>query len=44
MPACLVLPLAQSAGLLATLNLLFEEAFNPRCGKQAALDRLMGYF
>ncbi len=44
MPSSLVLPLAQSPSLLTTLNLLFEEAFSSQCGKQAALDRLMGYF
>ncbi|MEZ5573796.1 MAG: cupin domain-containing protein [Halioglobus sp.] len=26
--------------LLAILNLLFEEAFNSACGRQAALDRI----
>lgn len=40
LPGVLVLPLDTTPGLAATLDLLFDEAFHDRCGRQAALDRL----
>ncbi|GAA3534030.1 AraC family transcriptional regulator [Zobellella aerophila] len=36
----IVIPLEELDSLAGTLALLFEEAFNDRCGRQAALDRL----
>lgn len=43
MPEVLVLPLRQSTALLPALDLLFKEAFDEKCGRQAALDLLMQY-
>ncbi|OAD39738.1 hypothetical protein LPB72_19275 [Hydrogenophaga crassostreae] len=43
MPEVLVLPLNQSATLSSALDLLFKEAFDEQCGRQAALDLLMEY-
>lgn len=40
LPAVVHLPLARMEGAEATLALLFEEAFEQRCGRQALLDRL----
>jgi len=40
LPRLLVLPVAKLAGLSRTIELLFDEAFAARCGRQAALDRL----
>lgn len=40
MPPVLVLPLANLPALKGTLDLLFTEAFAPRCGGQAAINRL----
>ena len=40
MPPVLVLPLASLPALAGTLDLLFAEAFAPRCGGQAAINRL----
>lgn len=40
LPAVVCLPLARMEGAQATLALLFEEAFEQRCGRQALLDRL----
>ena len=40
LPAPVVVPLAQTAALDATLKLLFAEAFEQHEGKQAMLDRL----
>jgi AraC-like DNA-binding protein len=39
-PRTLVLPFAELESLSRTLELLFDEAFATRCGRQAALDRL----
>lgn len=43
MPELLVLPLNASSHLTPALNLLFQEAFDEQCGRQAALDLLMEY-
>lgn len=40
MPGLIPIELDSNPHLLAILNLLFEEAFNPACGRQAALDRI----
>ncbi len=43
MPEVLVIPLNKSSSLSPALNLLFKEAFDEQCGRQAALDLLMEY-
>lgn len=43
MPEMLVLPLDASPTLAPALALLFQEAFDEQCGRQAALDLLMEY-
>ena len=40
MPPVLVLPLQQLPSLASTLDILFTEAFQPRCGSQAVIERL----
>jgi AraC-like DNA-binding protein len=40
LPPVLIVPLASMTGMQAVLDLLFDEAFAERCGRQAALDRL----
>lgn len=40
LPAFVCLPLAELHGAAAALDLLFEEAFAQRCGRQAVVDRL----
>ena len=40
LPAFVCLPLADIEGLDGVLGLLFEEAFEQRCGRQALVDRL----
>lgn len=40
MPGLIPVELEGNAHLSAILNLLFEEAFSPACGRQAALDRI----
>jgi AraC-like DNA-binding protein len=40
LPACICLPLAEIGGAGSVLPLLFEEAFNQRCGRRALVDRL----
>jgi len=40
LPPFVCLPLAQIEGAAGVLQLLFEEAFEQRCGRQALLDRL----
>lgn len=40
LPAFVCLPLAELRGAGAVLDLLFEEAFTRRCGRQAVVDRL----
>ena len=44
LPEVLVTPLDRIAELMPALGLLFEEALNTRCGRQASLDRLAEYF
>lgn len=44
LPKVLMLPLRTVPGIDATLDLLFDEAFQARAGRQAALDRLVEYF
>lgn len=44
LPEILVVPLDSITELMPALTLLFEEAFNTRCGRQAGLDRLAEYF
>jgi AraC-like DNA-binding protein len=44
LPEMLVIPLDGITELIPALTLLFEEAFNARCGRQAGLDRLAEYF
>jgi AraC-like DNA-binding protein len=43
MPPMLMIPIRQSEGLAPTLELLFKEAFDDQCGRQAALDFLTEY-
>ncbi len=40
LPPVLVLPLAELPGAEALLDMLFEEAFSLRCGRQKVVDRL----
>lgn len=40
LPAFVCLPLAELRGAAAVLDLLFDEAFTRRCGRQAVVDRL----
>jgi len=40
LPAFVCLPLAELHGAAAALDLLFDEAFAQRCGRQAVVDRL----
>lgn len=40
LPPLMVVPLTQLPGSQALLSVLLQEAFAPRCGAQAALDRL----
>ena len=40
LPSFVCLPLARIEGAAGVLQLLFEEAFEQRCGRQALLDRL----
>ncbi|HEY5808303.1 MAG TPA: AraC family transcriptional regulator [Povalibacter sp.] len=40
LPACICLPLAKVHGVQSILAVLFEEAFNQRCGRRAMVDRL----
>ncbi len=40
LPAVVVLPLAQLTGAQPLLDLLFSEAFTPRCGGRQVVDRL----
>ncbi|MBY0577602.1 MAG: AraC family transcriptional regulator [Burkholderiales bacterium] len=44
LPDVFVITLADIAGLTPALTLFFDEAFNKRCGRQAAVDRLAEYF
>lgn len=44
LPDVLVVPLQEVTAIAPTLDLLFEEAFGCRCGRQVALDRLIEYF
>lgn len=44
LPKFLVIPLGRVAGLETELTLLFDEAFDQRPGRQAALDCLAKYF
>lgn len=40
LPSVLLIPLVELPALSPTLELLFDEAMNERCGRQAAIDRL----
>ncbi len=40
LPACICLPLSDIGGAGSVLTLLFEEAFEQRCGRRALVDRL----
>lgn len=40
LPPTVLVPLAELPGAQALLDLLYDEAFNEQCGRQAALDRL----
>ncbi|HEU4665958.1 MAG TPA: AraC family transcriptional regulator [Dokdonella sp.] len=40
LPAFVGLPLAELGGCAGVLDVLFDEAFQPRCGRQALVDRL----
>jgi transcriptional regulator GlxA family with amidase domain len=42
-PNVLVVPLTQSSHLSPMLELLFQEAANQNCGKQAAMNHLMNF-
>lgn len=44
LPGFIVVPLASSKALSPLVDLLFDEAFTERPGRQAALDRLTEYF
>ncbi len=43
LPDLMIVPLDAAPALTPTLDLLFAEAFEQRCGRQAALDRLTEY-
>jgi len=43
-PEVFVIPLQDISAIAPTLELLFAEAFDTHCGRQAALDRLTEYF
>jgi len=43
-PEVIIIPLSDIDGLKSLLDLLFDEAFASRCGRQAAVDRLTEYF
>jgi AraC-like DNA-binding protein len=43
MPDTMIVPLHESPGLEPAVTLLFSEAFERRCGRQASLDRLTEY-
>lgn len=43
LPGVMIVPLNAAPALAPTLELLFTEAFEQRCGRQAALDRLTEY-
>jgi AraC-like DNA-binding protein len=43
LPDQMIVPLDAAPALAPTLDLLFAEAFDQRCGRQAALDRLTEY-
>lgn len=43
LPPILVIPVAKAGALTSTLDLLFDEAFSARSGRQPALDRLFEY-
>lgn len=40
LPAFVCMPLAELDGTAGILDTLFDEAFHPRCGRQAVVDRL----
>ena len=44
LPEVMIIPLSDIAGLTSLLDLLFDEAFAKRSGRQAAVDRLAEYF
>lgn len=44
LPDVYVVPLVDVATIAPLLQVLFSEAFNERCGRQAALDHLVSYF
>jgi len=44
LPEVMIIPIDQIAELKSLLELLFDEAFTDRCGRQAAVNRLMEYF
>lgn len=44
LPDVLWVPMAEISGVAPTLALLFDEAFEQRPGREAALDRLVEYF
>ncbi|MEQ1527187.1 MAG: AraC family transcriptional regulator [Gallionella sp.] len=44
LPDMIIIPLTRISGLTPVLALLFDESFNHRCGRQAAVDRLAEYF
>lgn len=44
LPNFVLLPLCTLKGLEPILGVLFSEAFQNKCGRQAALDNLVGYF
>jgi len=44
LPELIIIPLSDIAGLKSLLDMLFDEAFSSRCGRQTAVDRLTEYF
>jgi len=44
LPEVIIIPLSDIGGLTSLLDMLFDEAFASRCGRQVAVDRLAEYF
>jgi len=44
LPEVVIIPLSDIDGLTSLLDMLFDEAFASRCGRQVAVDRLAEYF
>jgi len=44
LPKLMIIPLSEIKGLKSLLDIMFDEAFANRCGRQAAVDRLTEFF